>query len=216
MSKDTARSAVNPEENIITSPLDEIVRKGARKMLMQALETEVDSFLEKYQYMLDDNGNRLVVHKTVNVLDKLPESMRGRAKSMLHDIYLAPSKKDANIAFDRFIEEFGLKYPKATECLAKDRDDLLAFYDYPAERWPHIRTTNPIESTFATVRLRTHKTKGCSSRIATLTMVFKLLLSAQESWKKLRGYEKIIDVMNGVQFKDGVEVVEKQLEAITS
>ena len=423
MSKDTVRSAVNPEENIIASPLDEIVRKGAQKMLMQALDIEIDSFIGKYQYLLDDKGNRLVVrngynpsrkiitgagqlevetprvddrvldkhdeprfkssiippylrrttninelipvlylkgistgdftealqailgkdviglspenivrlkriweeeyntwskrdlsneyyvyvwvdgvyfnvrldsdrqcilvmigakedgtkepiiiqdgfreskeswqsilrdlkrrglkvgpklatgdrslgfwaaldeeypdtdhqlcwvHKTSNVLDKLPDSMQGRAKSIIHDIYLAPSKKEASIAFDRFIEEFGLKYPKATECLSKDRDDLLSFYDYPAEHWPHIRTTNPIESTFSTVRLRTHKTRGCGSRIATITMVFKLVLSAQNSWKKLRGYKKIIDVMNGVKFKDGVEVIEKKLEVVAS
>lgn len=423
MSKNSPGQAVSPEENIIASPLDEIVRKGAQKMLKQALEIEVDSFLEKYQYILDDKGNRLVVrngynpqrkivtgagqlevetprvddraldkhneprfkssiippylrrttninelipvlylkgistgdftealqailgkdviglsaenivrlkriweeeyetwskrdlsneyyvytwvdgvyfnvrldndrqcilvmigakedgskepiviqdgfreskeswqailrdlkhrglkigpklaigdrslgfwaaleeeypdtnhqlcwvHKTSNVLDKLPDSMQGRAKSMIHDIYLAPSKKEANIAFDRFVEEFALKYPKATECLSKDRDDLLSFYDYPAEHWPHIRTTNPIESTFSTVRLRTHKTRGCGSRIATLTMVFKLLLSAQNSWKKLRSYKKIIDVMNGVRFKDGVEVIEKPVETVAS
>jgi transposase-like protein len=423
MSKNTRSAAVNPEENIIASPLDEIVRKGALKMLAQALEIEVDLFIEKYQYILDDKGNRLVVrnghnpqrkivtgagqlevstpriddrildkhneprfkssiippylrrttninelipvlylkgistgdftealsailgkdviglspenivrlkrvweeeyaawskrdlsneyyvyawvdgvyfnvrldddrqcilimigakedgtkepiviqdgfreskeswlsvlrdlksrglkigpklaigdrslgfwaalaeeypetahqlcwvHKTANILDKLPDSVQGRAKSMIHDIYLAPSKKDANIAFDRFVQEFGLKYPKATECLTKDRDDLLVFYDYPAEHWPHIRTTNPIESTFSTVRLRTHKTRGCGSRIATLTMVFKLLLSAQNSWKKLRGYKKIIDVMNGVKFKDGVEVREESLAAVVS
>lgn len=423
MGKDTRSTAVNPEENIIASPLDEIVRKGAQKILMQALEIEVDSFLEKYQYILDDKGNRLVVrngynpqrkiitgagqlevetpriddrildkhnesrfkssiippylrrtanvnelipvlylkgistgdftealqailgkdviglsaenivrlkrvweeeferwskrdlsneyyvytwvdgvyfnvrldndrqcilimigakedgtkepiviqdgfreskeswqsilrdlkrrglkigpklaigdrslgfwaaleeeypdtdhqlcwvHKTSNILDKLPDSIQGRAKSMIHDIYLAPSKRDANIAFDRFIEEFGLKYPKATECLSKDRDDLLSFYDYPAEHWPHIRTTNPIESTFSTVRLRTYKTRGCGSRMATLTMVFKLLLSAQNSWKKLRGYKKIIDVMNGVKFRDGLEVKEESLATVAS
>ena len=145
------------------------------------------------------------IHKTVNVLDKLPDSLQGKAKSMIHDIYLSSSKKDANVAFDKFIEEFALKYPKAVECLTKDRDNLLSFYDYPAEHWPHIRTTNPIESTFATVRLRTHKTKGCGSRIATVTMVFKLLLSAQKKWKKLRGYRKIKDVMDGVVFKDGVK-----------
>jgi len=156
------------------------------------------------------------VHKTSNILDKLPDSLQGRAKSMIHDIYLAPSKKEANIAFDRFIEEFALKYPKATECLTKDRENLLSFYDYPAEHWPHIRTTNPIESTFATVRLRTHKTKGCGSRIATLTMVFKLLLSAEHRWQRLRGHKKAEDVMNGVRFKDGVEVNEESLVAVTS
>jgi len=419
MSKNNARPIVSPEENIVALPLDDIVRQGAQKMLIQALEVEVDSFLEKHQYILDDKGNRIVVrngynpsrkiitgagqlevstpriddrildkhdekrfkssiippylrrttninelipvlylkgistgdftealsailgkeiiglspenivrlkriweeeyeawnkrdlsndyyvyiwvdgvyfnvrldddrqciliiigakpdgkkevvavtdgfreskeswkgilrdlkrrglklppklaigdgslgfwasldeeypdtqhqlcwiHKTVNVLDKLPDSLQGRAKSMIHDIYLSSSKKDANVAFNRFIEEFALKYPKAVECLAKDRDNLLSFYDYPAEHWPHIRTTNPIESTFATVRLRTHKTKGCGSRIATLTMVFKLLLSSQKKWKKLRGYKKIVDVMNGVRYKDGVKAVEKPTE----
>jgi len=421
MSKNTAVNAVNPEENITASPLDEIVRRGAVEMLVKALETEINSFIEKHQYILDDKGNRLVVrngynprrkivtgagqlevktpriddrvlerhgerrfkssiippylrraaninellpvlylkgistgdftealsailgkdviglspdtivrlkrvwedeydvwtkrdlsseryvyiwvdgvyfnvrldddrqcmlvivgakpngkkeviavvdgfreskeswlsllrdlkrrglriapklavgdgalgfwaaldeeypdtkhqlcwiHKTVNILDKLPDSLQGRAKSMIHDIYLSPSKKEANIAFDRFVEEFALKYPKATECLTKDRDNLLAFYDYPAEHWPHLRSTNAIESTFATVRLRTHKTKGCGSRIATLTMVFKLILSAQKRWQRLRGYRKIEDVMNGVKFKDGVEIKEELLAAV--
>jgi len=423
MGKDTAIRTVNPEENIIASPLDEIVRKGALKMLTQALEVEIDSFLEKHQYILDDKGNRLVVrngygnirkiitgagqleistprvddrildghgeqrfkssiippylrrtanidelipvlylkgistgdftealqailgkdiiglspenivrlkrvweeeyevwnkrdlsnecyvyiwvdgvyfnvrldgdrqcilvivgakpngkkevvavtdgfreskeswlsilrdlkrrglkigpklaigdgslgfwaaldeeypdtehqlcwlHKTSNVLNKLPDSMQGKAKSMIHDIYLAPSKKDADIAFDRFIEEFSLKYTKAAECLAKDRENLLSFYNYPAEHWLHLRSTNPIESTFATVRLRTHKTKGCGSRIATLTMVFKLLLSAEQRWQRLRGHKKVEDVMNGVRFKDGVEITKESLVAVTS
>jgi len=156
------------------------------------------------------------VHKTVNILDKLPDSMQGRAKSMIHDIYLAPSKEEADTAFDRFVDEFGLKYPKAAECLTKDRDNLLCFYDYPAEHWTHLRTTNAIESAFATVRLRTRKTKGCGSRIATLTMVFKLLLSAEKRWQRLRGYRKIEDVMNGVVFKDGVKVIEKPLEAVAA
>lgn len=156
------------------------------------------------------------IHKTVNVLDKLPDSLQGRAKSMIHDIYLAPSKKEANIAFDRFVEEFALKYPKATECLTKDRENLLAFYDYPAEHWTHLRSTNAIESTFATVRLRTHKTKGCGSRIATLTMVFKLILSAQKRWQRLRGHRKVEDVMNGVKFKDGMKVTEESLAVVVS
>lgn len=156
------------------------------------------------------------VHKTGNVLDKLPDSMQGRAKSMIHDIYLAASKQEANAAFDKFVEEFALKYPKATECITRNRENLLTFYNYPAEHWQHLRSTNPIESTFATVRLRTHKTKGCGSRIATLTMVFKLILSAEKSWQRLRGHRKVVDVMNGVQFKDGVEVTEKTLVTVTS
>jgi transposase-like protein len=154
------------------------------------------------------------IHKTANILDKLPDSLQGRAKSMIHDIYLAPSKKEANIAFDRFIEEFALKYPRATECLTKDRGNLLSFYDHSAEHWQHLRSTNTIESPFATVRLRTHKTKSCGSRIATLTMVFKLILSTEKRWQRLRGYEKIEDIMNGVRYKDGVEVKEESLVAV--
>jgi len=163
---------------------------------------------------LDTKEQRCWVHKTSNVLDKMPKSLQSKAKSMLHDIYLAPTKKDADNAFDIFIEEFDLKYPKAVDCLRKDRDELMAFYDYPAEHWIHLRTTNPIESTFATVRLRTKKTKGSGSRIATFTMVFKLLLSAKKRWKRLRGYNKIEDVLNGVTFKDGEMVTSETTETV--
>lgn len=144
------------------------------------------------------------VHKTANVLDKLPSSLQGKAKKMIHDIYLAPTPQDANVAFDVFIEEFELKYPKAVESLRSKRQELMSFYDFPAEQWVHIRSTNVIESTFATVRLRTKRTKGCGSRIATLTMVFKLAESAEKRWKKLRGYRKISQLLEGVQFQDGI------------
>ena len=144
------------------------------------------------------------VHKTANVLDKLPSSLQGKAKKMIHDIYLAPTKQDANVAFDIFIEEFDLKYPKAVESLRTNRQALMSFYDFPAEQWQHIRSTNVIESTFATVRLRTKRTKGCGSRIATLTMVFKLVESAEKRWKKLRGYRKISQLLEGVRFQDGI------------
>ena len=146
------------------------------------------------------------VHKTVNALDKIPSSLQGKAKKMIHDIYLAPTKMDANVAFDVFIEEFDLKYPKAVDSLRLHRQELLSFYDFPAEQWQHIRSTNVIESTFSTVRLRTKKTKGCGSRIATLMMVFKLAESAEKRWKKLRGYRKILQLLEGVQFQDGVEL----------
>lgn len=144
------------------------------------------------------------VHKTANVLDKLPKSLQAKSKSMIHDIYLAPTKVDANVAFDVFIEEFEAKYPKAVASLRENRENLMSFYDFPAEHWIHLRTTNPIESTFATVRLRTKKTKGCGSRAATLTMVFKLVLSAQKRWRRLKGYQKIEAVLNDVPFKDGM------------
>jgi putative transposase len=124
---------------------------------------------------------RCWVHKTANVLDKLPKSLQGRAKDMLHDVYLAPTRQDALTAYDRFLTNYQLKYPKACDCLEKDKGVLFSFYDFPAEHWSHLRTTNPIESTFATVRLRTQRTKGCGSRLATLTMVYKLGLEARES-----------------------------------
>ena len=147
---------------------------------------------------------RCWVHKTANVLNKMPKSIHAKAKAALHEIWMAETKAKAEKAFDRFIKTFGAKYPKAVECLKKDRDVLLTFYDFPAEHWKHIRTTNPIESTFATVRLRTHKTKGSGSRIACLTMVFKLMQSAQKRWRALDGSDKIPDVIAGVQFNDGV------------
>lgn len=154
------------------------------------------------------------VHKTANVLDKLPKSLQPRAKSMIHDIYMAPTKMDANVAFDVFIEEFDPKYPKAVASLRDNREDLMTFYDFPAENWIHLRTTNPVESVFATVRLRTKRTKGCGTRTATLMMVFKLALSAQARWKQLRGAARITQVLEGVRFKDGQEV--KKSEAVVA
>lgn len=147
---------------------------------------------------------RCWVHKTANVLNDLPKGKQGKAKSMLHDIWMAETKADANRAFDLFLETWQAKYPKAAACLAKDRDVLLAFYDFPAEHWVHIRTTNPIESTFATVRLRTVRTKGCGSRIACLTMVFRLVQSAEASWRILNGCKLLEDVIKGIQFIDGL------------
>ena len=146
------------------------------------------------------------IHKTVNVLDKLPSSLQGKAKNMIHEIYLSPTKQDANVSFDVFIEEFDLKYPRAVESLRTQREDLMSFYDFPAQHWRHIRSTNVIESTFATVRLRTKRTKGCGSRVATLTMVFKLTESAQKRWTRLHGYQKIESILKGVQFQDGVAI----------
>jgi len=147
---------------------------------------------------------RCWVHKTANVLDKLPKHSQARAKEMLHAIWMAATREAANQAFDLFLETYGAKYPKACECLAKDREELLAFYDFPAEHWMHLRTTNPIESTFATIRLRTKKTKGHGSRKAALAMVFKLAQSASRRWRALNGSDLIPDVIEGVIFLDGV------------
>jgi transposase-like protein len=127
------------------------------------------------------------VHKTVNILNNLPKKLQPKAKDSLHQIWMAETSEDAGKAFDLFIHSYEAKYPKAASCLAKDRDALLAFYDFPAEHWIHLRTTNPIESTFATVRLRTKRTKGAGSRMACLTMVFQLALSAEKRWRKLNG-----------------------------
>jgi putative transposase len=148
---------------------------------------------------------RCWVHKTANVLDKLPKRLQPEAKEKLHDIWMATSRADAVKAFDLFLETYTAKYAKATECLRKDRDELLAFYDFPAEHWGHLRTTNPIESTFATVRLRTVRTKGSGSRTACLTMVFKLVESASKNWRALNGTELLPDVISGVRFSDGVK-----------
>ncbi len=149
---------------------------------------------------------RCWVHKTVNVLDKMSKTVQGNAKRLLHEMYMAPTKEDGLKAFEAFLKMYEAKYPKACECLKKDKEQLFTFYNFPAEHWQHIRTTNPIESTFATVRHRTRQTKGCGSRLATLTMVFKLALSAQKHWRKLRGYQLLEKIIQGVRFKNGIEV----------
>ena len=149
---------------------------------------------------------RCWVHKTANILDKMPKSVQVDAKRMVHDMYMAPTKKEGIKAMDDFLSLYEAKYPKACQCLAKDKDQLFTFYDYPAEHWQHIRTTNPIESTFATIRHRSRQTKGCGSRTATLSMVFKLSMSAEARWRKLRGKERVMQVMNGMLFRDGEEV----------
>jgi len=152
---------------------------------------------------------RCWVHKTINVLNQMPKSLQARAKGHIQDIWMAETKVDAEAAFDFFVQAYGAKYDKAVERLVKDRDRLLAFYDFPAEHWKHIRTTNPIESTFATVRFRTVKTKGCLSRKTALAMTFKLILSAKRKWRKLNGSDQFADVIEGVPFKDGIKQIER-------
>jgi len=149
---------------------------------------------------------RCWVHKTGNVLNQMPKSLQAKAKGHLHDIWMAETKAAAEQAFDFFITAYGVKYHKATERLVKDRERLLTFYDFPAEHWKHIRTTNPIESTFATVRLRTVKTKGCLSRKTALAMAFKLILSARRKWRKLDASNQLAQVIEGVLFKDGIKI----------
>ena len=145
-------------------------------------------------------------HKTANVLNKLPKGLQLKAKAELNDIWMAERRAAAEQAFDKFLLSYEAKYPKASECLHKDRSALLTFYDFPALHWSHIRTTNPIESTFATVRLRTSKTRGCVSRGGLLAMVFKLMKVAEQKWYKLKGSEFLVQVIQGVRFKDGTQV----------
>lgn len=146
---------------------------------------------------------RCWVHKVGNVMNKLPKSMQPKVKESLKDIWMAETKADAETAFDSSIRRYQAKYPKAMETLAKDRAEMLAFYDFPAEHWCHIRTSNPIESAFATVRLRGKRTKNCGSRETTLSMVFKLMETAQKKWQRLRGYKKLSDVVEGIVFTNG-------------
>lgn len=157
----------------------------------------------------ETDHQRCWVHKTANVLNKLPKSVQPKVKADLHDIWMAETRDQAHQAFDRTLKRFEAKYPKAMECLAKDRDELLAFYDYPAEHWVHIRTTNPIESTFATVRLRSKRSRNCGSRATTLAMVFKLLQSAEKRWKRIKGFSKLELVVKNVRFQDGEQVTDQ-------
>ena len=164
-------------------------------------------------------AQRCWVHKTANVLNKLPKHIQAKAKTELQQIWmalgqpLAETREDAHHAFAMFVQSYQPKYPKAAECLAKDGESLLCFYDFPAEHWHHIRTSNPIESTFASVRLRTAKTRGCGSRTSILSMVFKLTMSAEQRWLKLRGTERITEIVQGVKFKNGVREQSQQIAA---
>jgi len=147
---------------------------------------------------------RCWLHKTANILNKMPKGVQGRAKKRIQDMYMAETREEALRAYDEFLDLYEAKFPGACECLRKDKDVLFTFYDFPAEHWIHLRTTNPIESTFATVRHRTKRTKGCGSRTATLTMVYKLAAEAEKHWRRLNGHKLIVKVVKGVKFVDGV------------
>jgi putative transposase len=153
---------------------------------------------------------RCWVHKTANCLDALPKRLQPRAKTLLHEMAEAPTRADARKALERFRSEFDAKYPKAVAKLDKDWDALTAFYSFPAEHWRHLRTTNPIESSFATVKLRTKVTKGAGSKKAALAMAYKLLDAAQERWRRFNGHELVADVLDGAKFKDGIKVTDDE------
>jgi transposase-like protein len=150
---------------------------------------------------------RCWVHKTANILNKMPKGLHAKAKRALQEIWMAETKKDAVTALEVFVETYQVKYERAADCLTKDRDALLAFYDFPAEHWKHLRTTNPIESTFATVRHRTIRSKGCLSNKTALAMVFKLVEGAQKSWRRIDGHNQLPKLIQGVKFADGIEVI---------
>jgi len=157
-------------------------------------------------------GQRCWVHKTANVLNKLPKSQQPKAKTAVREIWMAETKKDALKAFDAFVETYSVKYQSAVDCLIKDRETLLAFYDFPAEHWKHLRTSNPIESTFATIRHRTVRTKGCLSNKTALAMIFKLAQAAEKTWRRLDGQNQLPKVILNVTFNDGIEVVTKDVQ----
>lgn len=156
---------------------------------------------------------RCWMHKSGNVLNYLPKSVRPKAKAALHEIWMAPGRAQAQRAFGAWLEIYEPKYPKAAQCLRKDREALLAFYDFPAEHWVHIRTSNVIESTFATIRHRSDRTKGCVTRTTMLTMIYKMGMCAEQSWRKLKGFTYLAKVIAGVKFRDGVEVIEDRKAA---
>lgn len=159
---------------------------------------------------------RCWVHKIANVLDQLPKRLQPRAKAMLHEIMQAPDRASAEEEIERFVTEFEARYPKATECLLKDREKLLAFYGFPAEHWIHLRTTNPIESPFATVKTRTRQTKGAGSRTAALSLAFKLILAAQDRWRRVNAPHLVPLVRAGIMFQDGKQVVSLATDSSSS
>ncbi|MCK5783887.1 MAG: IS256 family transposase [Desulfobacterales bacterium] len=159
----------------------------------------------------DSRWQRCWVHKTANILNKLPKSLQSKAKQKIHEIWHTDGKREAERLLNDFIQAYEAKYPKAAKCLEKDRDALLTFYDFPAEHWRHIRTSNPIESTFATVRLRTAKVRGCFSATTVMTMAFKLCQCAQKKWIRLHHPERLAQVIKGVKFVNGTE--EKRIAA---
>lgn len=156
---------------------------------------------------------RCWVHKSANVLNKLPKSAQPKAKQALHDIWQAPTRAEAEKAFDTFIKTYEPKYPKVAQCLLKDHEELMTFYDFPAKHWQSLRTSNPIESTFATIRHRTKRSKGCLSRDGMLHMMFKLGMCAEEKWRKLRGFDYLAKVIIGVKFRDGIELTQDDQKA---
>jgi transposase-like protein len=188
------------------SLLNDLKRRGLQKAPALAIGDGSLGFWKAISKTYETTEwQRCWVHKTANILNKLPKSLQAKAKENIHKIWMADTRKMAELAFDSFINIYEAKYPKAVQCLEKDREVLLKFYDFPAEHWRHIRTSNPIESTFATVKLRTAKVRGCFSSNNVLSMAFKLCKSAEKNWIKLHHYEKLGQLIMGVKFVNGIE-----------
>ena len=187
------------------SLLNDLKRRGLQKAPALAIGDGSLGFWKAISKTYETTEwQRCWVHKTANILNKLPKNLQAKAKENIHKIWMAETRKDAETAFDSFINIYEAKYPKAAQCLEKDREVLLKFYDFPAEHWRHIRTSNPIESTFATVRLRTAKVRGCFSSNSVLSMAFKLCKSAEKNWIKLHHYEKLGQLIQGIKFVNGI------------
>lgn len=196
---------IRESEQSWTEVLVDLKRRGLQRAPELAVGDGSLGFWKALSKLYDTTRwQRCWVHKTANILNKLPKSIQAKAKGRLHQIWMADNKEEAEKNFDAFIETYSAKYPKAAECLEKDQEALLSFYDFPAEHWRHIRTTNPIESTFSTVRLRTAKVRGCFSSLTVLTITFQLCRSAQKRWIKLHHPERLGDVIRKVKFVDGI------------
>ncbi len=194
------------------SALRDLKRRGMEAPLLSVADGHLGFWAAATDVWPDTGEQRCWVHKIANVLDKLPKRLQGKAKSMLHEAMGAPDRDTALLEIEIFKEEYQAKYPKAVNCLVKDTNQLLTFFDFPAEHWVHLRTTNPIESSFATVKARTKTTKGAGSREAALTMAYKLLTEAQKRWRRINGAHLVIKVLEGVEFRDGIEQVKVKTE----
>lgn len=194
------------------SILRDLKRRGMRAPMVATGDGALGFWAAARAVWPETRTQRCWVHKIVNVLDKLPKRLQAKAKRLLHEAMNAPTRADSKRAMDDFEEEYGAKYPKAVTCLRKDEDALTTFYDFPAQQWIHLRTSNPIESTFATVRLRQRVTKGAGTRMKALLMAFKLIEMASKRWRRLCGYQLMTDVADGCKFVDGEKQKTSQLE----
>lgn len=204
----------------VADPLTELLRKGARQLLQTAIEAELESFLKEFKEQKTPDGLAGVVRNGHHperavqtgigpVTVKIPK-VRSKVGKPVHDIWQAETREDANLSFDLFIESYEAKYPRAVERLMRDRGELLTFFDFPAQHWQSIRTSNPIECAFATICHRTKRTKGSLSREGMLHMMFKLGQCAEKSWRKLRGFAHLADVIEGVDFVNGIKPSNQQ------